>query len=155
MAGIKPWAVKEIKTGQAVDFHEFNRLNEKDIHAGKIKPAEASAAVEIQNSLGGTLKRIDNLDSSADFIFTSGPNKGKTVDFMFTTGSSTVKEINGINQFFDKNRNTNIKTLNEHLSKADFVPLDFRNLDLVNQQKLINHIKTLPASDQSKIIIMR
>ncbi|GKX56134.1 hypothetical protein SOASR030_22460 [Leminorella grimontii] len=145
----------EIKTGQAVNLDEFNRLNQLDIHAGKIKPAEASAAVEIQNSLGGTLKRIGDGEGLGDFIFTSGPNKGKTVDFMFTTANGTSKEITGINQFFNNNWEKNVKVLEDHLKKADFVPLDFRVLNHINQQRLMDHIKTLSASEQKKIIIMR
>ncbi|WP_392551412.1 hypothetical protein RHO14_07925 [Orbus wheelerorum] len=147
--------ITEIKTGKAVGLDEFNKLNQIDIHAGKIKPAEASAAVEIQNSFSGNLKRIDDIESPADFVFTSGPNKGKTVDFMFTTANGTAKEIEGINKFFNNNWNNNINTLSEHLNKADIVPLDFRNLNQANQQRLLDHIKTLPASSQNKIVIMR
>lgn len=40
---------------------------------------------------------------NADFIITSGPNAGKTVDLMYTTKNLTQKEIDGINNFYEKN----------------------------------------------------
>lgn len=105
--------------------------------------------------LGGKVERIKDNDNLADFVFTSGPNKGKTVDFMFTTANGTEKEINAMNQFFNKNWDNNIKVLHTHLDKADIVPLDFRKLTLENQQRLERYINTLSKSQQSKIYIMR
>lgn len=126
-----------------------------DPHAGKVKLAEGSAAADLEKLLGGKVERINDKDSLADFVFTSGPNKGKTVDFMFTTANGTEKEINAMNQFFNNNWNKNVEKLHEHLDKADIVPLDFRKLTLENQQKFENYIKTLSKSEQSKIYIMR
>jgi hypothetical protein len=47
------------------------------------------------------------------------------------------------------------KVIPEHLKKADFVPVDFRVLTPANQKIFIDYIKTLPKSQQNKIIIMR
>lgn len=46
----------------AVQLDEFNRLNQLDIHVGKEKPGEASAAVEIQNTLKSRLRRAETID---------------------------------------------------------------------------------------------
>jgi hypothetical protein len=39
--------------------------------------------------------------------------------------------------------------------KADFVPIDFRILNAVNQGILMNYIKTLTPEQQAKFIIVR
>lgn len=143
-----------VNSGSAVHLDEVERLK-FDPHAGKNKMAESSAAVELQNSLGGKLERVDPDISGADFIFTSGPNKGKSVDFMFTTAKGSDKEIEGMNKFFNNNWDKNVEQLHSHLNKADIVPLDFRNLTPVNQQRLLDYINKLPGQDKSKIVIMR
>ncbi|RUR90825.1 hemagglutinin repeat-containing protein [Pectobacterium polaris] len=141
-------------TGAAVNLDEVNRLK-FDPHAGKNKLAEGSAATELQNTMGGKLERVDPDASGADFVFSSGPNKGKTVDFMFTTAKGSEKEIEGMNKFFNNNWDRNIEQLRTHLDKADIVPLDFRNLNVDNQHRLLNHINSLSQADKAKIVIMR
>ncbi|MBL0910570.1 hypothetical protein G5645_21480, partial [Pectobacterium carotovorum] len=141
-------------TGAAVNLDEVNRLK-FDPHAGKNKLAEGSAATELQNTMGGKLERVDPDASGADFVFSSGPNKGKTVDFMFTTAKGSEKEIEGMNKFFNNNWDNNVKTLHQHLEKADIVPLDFRNLTPTNQQRILEYLNTLPASQKNQIVIMR
>ncbi|MFJ5408409.1 hypothetical protein [Pectobacterium punjabense] len=141
-------------TGAAVNLDEVNRLK-FDPHAGKNKLAEGSAATELRNTMGGKLERVEPDASGADFVFSSGPNKGKTVDFMFTTAKGSEKEIEGMNKFFNNNWDRNITQLRTHLDKADIVPLDFRSLNVENQHKLLNHINSLSQADKAKIVIMR
>ncbi|WP_336844146.1 hypothetical protein [Providencia rettgeri] len=43
----------------------------------------------------------------------------------------------------------------DHLNKADIVPVDFSVLTLANQKVFTDFVKTLPKSQQDKIIIMR
>lgn len=95
--------------------------------------------------------------ASPDFVITSGPNKGKTVDAMYTTDRLSQKEIDGLNNFYDKNMNFgNGKiVIQEHLKKADSVPVDFRVLTPVNQKIFQDYVKTLPGSQQAKFILMR
>ncbi|WP_127960272.1 PilZ domain-containing protein [Serratia microhaemolytica] len=143
-----------VNTGNAVDLKEVNRLK-YDPHSGKNKLAEGSAATELQNIMGGRLERVDSDISGADFIFTSGPNKGKTVDFMFTTAKGAEKEIEGMNKFFNNNWDRNMEQLHAHISKSDIVPLDFRNLSTENQLRLISYINMLPPVDRAKIVIVR
>lgn len=45
--------------------------------------------------------------------------------------------------------------IQDHLKKTDFVPVDFRVLIPSNQKIFLNYIKTLPKTQQNKIIIMR
>lgn len=47
------------------------------------------------------------------------------------------------------------EVIQKHLDKADFVPIDFRVLTPANKKIFMDHIKTLPKSQQDKIIIMR
>jgi filamentous hemagglutinin len=148
-----------------LEGHE--RLNTPDLLGnGKYNPAEAAAAARLETVLG-RLDRITDTPSTgknADFIVTSGPNAGKTVDLMYTTKNLSQKEIDGINKFYEKNMTTP-KALGEipagqdqilqHLNKADLVPVDFSVLTPSNQKIFMDYIKTLPKSQQDKIIIMR
>lgn len=95
--------------------------------------------------------------ASPDFVITSDPNKGKTVDALYTTDKLSQKEIDGLNKFYEKNMSTgNGKiVIQDHLKKADFVPVDFRVLTPPNQKIFIDYIKTLPKAQQDKIIIVR
>jgi hypothetical protein len=162
--GLSGLAWKARATGQKLSEKELEIIKRQidrkskltvNPHAGKVKLAEGAAAIELEKLLGGKIERIKNKDSLADFIFTSDPNKGKTVDFMFTTSNGTEREINAMNKFFNNNWDRNIEKLHEHLDKADIVPLDFRKLTSDNQTRLGNYMKPLPEHQRSKIHIMR
>lgn len=45
--------------------------------------------------------------------------------------------------------------IQDHLQKADFVPVDFTILTPANQSAFMDYMKTLPKAQQDKIIIMR
>lgn len=143
-----------------------DRLNTPDLLGnGKYNPAEAAAAARLETAIG-KLDRITNssTDKNADFIITSGPNAGKTVDLMYTTKNLSQKEIDGINKFYEKNMTTSKSPgdiphgqdqILQHLKKADLVPVDFSVLTQKNQAIFMDFTKTLPKSQQDKIIIMR
>ncbi|MEQ9866629.1 VENN motif pre-toxin domain-containing protein, partial [Pectobacterium aroidearum] len=139
-----------------------DRLNTPDLGGnGKLKPAEAASAAQLEPTLG-TMERYTPppgmiTDKTPDFVITSGPNKGKTVDAMYTTDRLTQKEIDGLNKFYEKNMisGNGQKVIQEHLQKADFVPVDFRVLTPANQNIFMNYIKKLPKTQQDKVIIMR
>ncbi|WP_431022266.1 hemagglutinin repeat-containing protein [Erwinia rhapontici] len=139
-----------------------DRLNTPDLGGnGKLKPAEAASAAQLEPTLG-TMERYtpspgEKFGTSPDFVITAGPNKGKTVDAMYTTDRLSQKEIDGLNKFYEKNMSAgNGKiVIQDHLKKADFVPVDFRILTSANQSIFMNYIKTLPKVQQDKIIIMR
>uniref|UniRef100_UPI002FE18541 VENN motif pre-toxin domain-containing protein n=1 Tax=Providencia huaxiensis TaxID=2027290 RepID=UPI002FE18541 len=145
----------------------YGRLDTKDVLGnGKKNPAEAAAAARLETSLG----QMDRLPegavgtANADFIITTGPNKGKTVDLMYTTKNLKQAEIDGINKFYEKNMTVSKEAgklppgqdqIIKHLNKADIVPVDFSVLTPKNQQIFMNYVKTLPKSQQDKIIILR
>lgn len=76
---------------------------------------------------------------------------------MYTTDRLSQKEIDGLNRFHEKNMSSGSgrDVIQEHLQKADFVPVDFRVLTSANQNIFMNYIKTLSKVQQGKIIIMR
>ncbi|MBA0304552.1 hypothetical protein D7Y36_17025, partial [Stenotrophomonas maltophilia] len=124
-----------------------------DPDKGKIAVHEGQAAVQLENSLGGTLKRTDPVQGSKnpDFVFVNGPYAGKTVDFMWTDGTKSTQ----INKFFSNNSAQNQRQLIDHVNKADMVPLDYRNLAPENQALVNSWIKMLTQEQQGKIIILR
>jgi filamentous hemagglutinin len=137
---------------EAVNLAEFKRLNVLDADVARYRPGEAGAAAELQSYLGGSLKRSP-AGTSGDFVFSSGPNAGKTVDFMLTPDS--FKQAAKINQFFEKNMSGFSKQLDLHLQKADLVPMDTRFLTERNNQLLSDLVKNLPSAQQQKIILTR
>ncbi|WBS01542.1 hypothetical protein OU994_25210 [Pseudoduganella sp. SL102] len=141
-----------IAARDAVNLGEFKRLNMIDPAVGRIRPGEAGAAAELQNYMKGNLERALP-GTPGDFIFTSGPNAGKTVDFMLTPDS--MAQAGKINNFFAKNTARFSEQLGLHLNKADIVPLDMRFLTPHNQGLLMDIISKQPPELQSKIIILR
>ncbi|XWJ91302.1 VENN motif pre-toxin domain-containing protein [Phytobacter ursingii] len=141
------------------------RLNTLDITGnGKRDPADAAAAARLETVLGKLERAPETGGKNAGFIITSGPNAGKTVDLMYTTKNLNQKEIDGINKFYEKNMTVpkvaggipdGQKQIIDHLSKADVVPVDFSVLNTRNQNVFMDFVKTLPKSQQDKIIIMR
>lgn len=126
-----------------------------DPDKGKIALHEGQAAVQLEKSLGGTLKRVDpptvSGQKNPDFVFVDGPYAGKTVDFMWTDSTKSEQ----INKFFSNNAAQNQKQLVDHIGKADIVPLDYRNLTPANQSMVNSWIKSLTPEQQSKILILR
>ncbi|WAJ36023.1 hypothetical protein OU800_15520 [Pseudomonas sp. GOM7] len=120
---------------------------------GKVALHEGQAAVQLENTLGGTLKRTEPVQGlkNPDFVFVDGPYAGKTVDFMWTDSAKSAQ----INKFFSNNAVQNQRQLIFHIEKADIVPLDYRNLTPANQAMVNLWIKGLAPEQQSKIIILR
>lgn len=125
----------------------------KDLDTGKIALHEGQAAVQLENTFGGALKRLDPVagQPNPDFVFTSGPYSGKTVDFMWTDYSKAEQ----LNKFFLINAEQNKGQLIRHLDKADIVPLDYRNLTPANQAVVNGWINGLDDIEKSKVIIIR
>lgn len=147
-------------TNTPLDAHK--RLNEKDLGGnGKYKPAEAAMAAQLESLLGEMERYVPptgaKASSSPDFTIKSGMYKDKTVDAMYTTDYLSPKEVEGINKYYAKNMASGREMDNilKHINKADFVPVDFRVLNAVNQQEFLNFAQTLSASQKAKIIIVR
>ncbi|MGX9730049.1 two-partner secretion domain-containing protein [Janthinobacterium aestuarii] len=138
------------------------KLNTNDVLGnGGLKPTEAAMAAQLESVLGA-MERYPALaggrgGKSPDFVILDGPNAGKTVDAMYTTDKLTVKEIDGLNKFYEKSFKSGSAQIGimDHLSKADFVPIDFRILNSENQKIFMNYAKTLPIDLRKKIIIVR
>ncbi|MDD9340660.1 MAG: hypothetical protein PV362_13615 [Providencia heimbachae] len=156
----------EIKVN-ATPLEGHGRLNGVDaLGNGKLNLAEAAAAARIETALG-SMERLSEstlTGKNADFIITTGPNKGKTVDLMYTTKNLKQAEIDGLNKFYEKNMTApreigqlppGQQQIIDHLNKADIVPVDFSVLTPTNQKIFTDFVKTLPKSQQDKIIIMR
>ncbi|WP_287912431.1 hypothetical protein [Acinetobacter sp.] len=147
--------IKEVKiTSTPLEGHA--KLNKPD--QGKLKPAEAAAGAQLESVLGQMEKYNGTTTTkNPDWKITSGPNKGKTVDAMYTTDKLNQKEIDGLNKFYEKNmtKGSEKDKIQDHLGKADFVPIDFRVLNPSNQEVFLNYVKTLPKSQQNQFIIMR
>ena len=80
------------------------RLNTKDaLGNGKYNPAEAAAAARLETSLGKMERLPEGTvgTANADFVITTGANKGKTVDLMYTAKNLKQVEIDGINKFYE------------------------------------------------------
>ncbi len=104
--------------------------------------------------LVGKLERVAHAHGiSADFVITSGMNKGKTVDMFYSP--KDAHQAGMLNQNFERNWPKNIIGIQDHLKKADFVPMDISFFDKKYQNIIINHINSLPKSQQSRIIIFQ
>ncbi|WP_156108065.1 hypothetical protein [Cedecea neteri] len=156
--------IHEVKVN-VTPLEGHSRLNTKDaLGNGKYNPAEAAARLE--TSLGKMERLPEGTvgTANADFVITTGPNKGKTVDLMYTTKNLKQVEIDGINKFYEKNMTVSREAgalppgqdqIIKHLNKADIVLVDFSVLTPKNQQIFMGYVKTLPKSQQDKIIILR
>nr|WP_309455264.1 hypothetical protein [Acinetobacter sp.] len=139
-------------------LNSHDKLNKLD--QGKLKPAEAATGAQLESVLG-PMKKYElsggQLNKNPDWEIVSGPNKGKTVDAMYTTDNLSQKEIDGLNKFYEKNMTmgSGKQNIQEHLNKADFVPIDFRVLTPNNQKIFLNYLQSLPKSQRDKIIIVR
>ncbi len=124
-----------------------------DPDKGKLALHEGQAAVQLENTFGGTLKRVEPMlgQKNPDFVFLDGPYSGKTVDFMWTDSS----RFEQMNKFFSNNASQNQRQLIDHLNKADIVPIDYRNLTSGNQEMVNEWLKSLTQEQKSKILILR
>ena len=102
---------------------------------------------------GGELQRVSVTGEGADFVFISGPYEGMTVDFMFT--ASSPQGVTMMNKHFELNWRSTAQQIIDHASKADIVPLDFRNLLPAHQQTVLDLINTLPPAQSTKFVIIR
>ncbi|MBU5615814.1 hypothetical protein KPY62_01590 [Psychrobacter sp. TAE2020] len=137
-----------------LDIH--GTLNVRD--QGKFKPAEAATGAQLEPVLGKMQPYSGStLGANPDWVITEGVNKGKTVDAMYTTNNLKDSEIKGLNYGFGINfkKGTEISQIQKHLSKADFVTIDFRVLNSQNQKIFTDYVKTLPKKQQDQIIIIQ
>lgn len=153
---------------------EVARL-EKELN-GDVSPFEGVVADEWQQKFGVTLERFDpnihkvlayntktNTPKSADYAIVDlvkDPKSWVTIDLLFTMSEKQANEM--AYQIFEskKKRHANawtnvIKTIDEHLLKADIVPMDLRTLDLRIATKIIAYVLSLPKEKQKQIIFIK
>ena len=121
--------------------------------------AEAGAAWEI--AMGDKLEVFDlpvaKGTDQPDYLIVEKDiprEQWKTLDFMFTEDGSNLFKIQKMNQYFahtPESFDGKIKQIQDHLQKADIVPLDLRHLNTFNRMKLINYVLSLSEAQQKQI----
>lgn len=102
------------------------------------------------------------IPKSADFAIidaSKAPKQWQTLDFLFAMSERQANEM--AYQIFESKKKrhadawTNvIKTIDEHLLKADIVPIDLRYLDAQNAVKLIGFVLSLSKEQQNQILFI-
>lgn len=124
------------------------------------KPHEAEAAAQWQELFGVRLEVYDGAGNSygkPDYWITDDKlpkEQWQTLDFMFTEDAKNPYRIEKMNQFFahtedawaDKRNN-----VQQHLRKADIVPIDLRHLNGINRARLLAYVLSLPQEQQDRI----
>lgn len=137
-----------------VNIAAQRRLNGIDLDRNAFAPGEAGAAAEMENYLGGTLKRAPG-GTSADYVVESGNFSGARIDFKLTP--DTFEQAAKINTYFDKTFPKFSQSFADKLANpmgVDLMPFDTRFLTPANQGKLFDFINTLPKSSQQKVIYL-
>lgn len=109
------------------------------------------------NKKTGTPKSADFAVINAD----KSPIEWQTIDFLFTISEKQASDM--AYQIFESKKKRHadawgnvINTIDEHLLKADIVPMDLRTLDVRIATKIISHVLSLPKEKQKQIVfIMR
>lgn len=160
-------AVKLVELSDNASRKEINRLLIDPLDK-KEKLAEAVAGAQLQKQLGVRLVRLDAprfdgngaLLPSPDFwIEEKGVPKEqwKTVDFMYTMNPDNQYAVDGFNQHYgqtQKRWQKETATIQEHLQKADIVPLDLRYMNAQNRAKLLIYVLSLPKEQRDKILFL-
>lgn len=147
-------------TGITVSASEVERLlfdpaNKDDILG------EAMTGAEFQVYFGVRLERPtpefnDNGTPKAGFDYWI-TDTGERLDFLFSMYGEQAFKIKQYNLNFAKGNNWSrkIQTIQEHLEKADVVPMDLRHItDIDNLIRLINYVLSLPKEQQKKVVLI-
>ncbi|MDO4434676.1 MAG: phage minor head protein [Alysiella sp.] len=162
------WQRINTKNLNMVDFSEIQPLQSEigrllhDKDTGQDKLWEAMPAAQWQVYFGVRLERYDlDVKNPPDFLILEdgvAREQLKTLDFMFTMDGYPQKKIDALNQFFAR-PNTNdwlnkIDNIQQHLQKADIVPMDLRYLTVQNRIKLLVYVLSLPKEQQNQIFFI-
>jgi PKD repeat protein len=150
-------------TPKSTNMEKFKRLNVLDPDVKKIKPAEAAAAAQMEEIMGGTLDRVVASGKSADFRFIDGPYTGKSLDLMYTTDELSDSSIEYLNADYRLSPNKKVLNIVNHLKKSDYVVMDTRLLTEENTRLLLGYINRavseanwgLAAEDIARIIFIK
>lgn len=88
----------------------------------------------------------------------SDPNlpkeKWPRLDFMYVTEPFKLEKMNYYFQKTEEIWSGQMKTIQEHLQKADIVPLDFSALNPINRHRVLQYVLSLPEEQRNKIKIL-
>lgn len=156
-------------------YRESEKLRlEKELN-GNLSPFEGIVADEWQQKFDVELVRFDpnihkvltyntktNTPKSADYAIvdlTMDPKNWVTIDLLFAMSEKQANDM--AYQIFEskKKRHANawdnlVKTIDEHLLKADIVPMDLHTLDVRIAAKIIAYMLSLPKEKQKQIIFI-
>jgi len=144
-----------------VSEKEVKRLAAKASGGNNISVYEAEAAAAWQQATGDRLEVFDLGETDgrkpADYLI-SDPNLPKEkwlrLDFMYVTEPFKLEKMNHYFQKTDEIWSGQMKTIQEHLQKADIVPLDFSALNLTNRHRVLQYVLSLPEVQRNKIRIL-
>ena len=144
-----------------VSGKEVKRLAAKTSGGNNISAYEAEAAAAWQQATGDRLEVFDLIgtdgEKPADYLI-SDPNLPKEkwlrLDFMYVTEPFKLEKMNHYFQKTEEIWSGQMKTIQEHLQKADIVPLDFSALNLMNRHRVLQYVLSLPEVQRNKIRIL-
>ena len=144
-----------------VSQKEVKRLAAKTSGGNNISVYEAEAAAAWQQATGDRLEVFDlggtDGEKPADYLI-SDPNlpreKWLRLDFMYVTEPFKLEKMNHYFQKTEEIWSGQMKTIQEHLQKADIVPLDFSALNLMNRHRVLQYVLSLPEVQRNKIRIL-
>ena len=144
-----------------VSGKEVKRLAAKTSGGNNISAYEAEAAAAWQQATGDRLEVFDLIgtdgEKPADYLI-SDPNLPKEkwlrLDFMYVTEPFKLEKMNHYFQKTEEIWSGQMKTIQEHLQKADIVPLDFSALNMTNRHRVLQYVLSLPEVQRNKIRIL-
>ena len=147
-------------SGVEVNEREVQRLLH-DPETKKDKIWEAIPAAQWQSYFNVRLERYDlDAKNPPDFlIIEDGVSREqlKTLDFMYTMSGRDEYAISGFNRNYMRTPRVaekEQKVIQEHLQKADIVPMDLRYLTPQNCVKLLAYVLTLSEKQRSKLVFV-
>ena len=154
-------AVKVLALPDKVSKKEVKRLAAKASGGNNISVYEAAAAAAWQQVAGDRLEVFDLGETDgrkpADYLI-SDPNLPKEkwlrLDFMYVTEPFKLEKMNYYFQKTEEIWSGQMKTIQEHLQKADIVPLDFSALNPINRHRVLQYVLSLPEEQRNKIRIL-
>ncbi len=153
--------VKVLALPDKVSKKEVKRLAAKASGGNNISVYEAAAAAAWQQATGDRLEVFDLGETDgrkpADYLI-SDPNLPKEkwlcLDFMYVTEPFKLEKMNYYFQKTEEIWSGQVKTIQEHLQKADIVPLDFSALNPINRHRVLQYVLSLPEEQRNKIRIL-
>lgn len=156
-----PASVNLVTMPPAAPQSEVRRLMQGS--SNNIRRHEAETAAKWQQAMGVRLEvyaATGKKRGEPDYWIVDGAlprEEWQTLDFMFTEDPRNPYKVERLNHFFAKNEDAltaKYEKIQEHLQKADMVPLDFRHLNAMNRSKLLAYVLSLPDKDKNRIYLI-